>query len=138
MSEIVLLTGATGFLGSQIARRLIQKSDCTVVALVRAPDLDGAQHRTSRAWWDWRELADAIGTRVEVICGDVALTHLGLDATTYDHLVHMVTHIIHAAADLRGNAPINELRRTNVQGTANVLEFARAVHRDHGLARRSS
>jgi long-chain acyl-CoA synthetase len=135
MSEIILLTGATGFLGTQIARRLIQKSDCTVIALVRAPDLDSAQHRSSRAWWDWRELADAIGTRVEVICGDVALTRLGLDTTTYDRLVHVATHIIHAAADLRVNAPIEELRRTNVQGTANVLEFARAVHRDHGLAR---
>ncbi len=135
MSETVLLTGAAGFLGAQIARRLIQKPDCTVIALVRAPDLDSAQHRLSRAWWDWRELAEAIGTRVEVICGDVASTRLGLDAATYDRLVQLVTHIIHTAADLRMNAPIEILRRTNVQGTANMLAFARAAHRDHGLAR---
>lgn len=135
MSETVLLTGATGFLGTQIARRLIQKSDCTVIALVRAPDLGSAQHRSSRVWWDWRELTEAIGTRIEVICGDVALTRLGLDATTYDRLLHVVTHIIHTAADLHVNAPIEVLRKTNVQGTANMLEFARAAHRDHNLVR---
>ena len=30
---------------------------------------------------------------------------------------------------------IDALRKTNVQGTANMLEFARLVHRDHGLER---
>ncbi len=135
MSAVVLLTGATGFLGTQIARRLIQKADCTIIALVRSEDHEGARHRLSRAWWDWRELADAIGARVQVLCGDVTAPRLGLDALAYDTLVHEVTHIVHTAADLRVNAPIQELRRTNVQGTANLLDFARAVQRDHGLAR---
>ena len=35
-----------------------------------------------------------------------------------------VTHIIHTAADWR-LLPIEELRKTNVQGTANVIEFAK-------------
>ncbi len=135
MSAVVLLTGAMGFLGTQIARRLIQKADCTIIALVRAEDHEGARRRLSRAWWDWRELSDAIGTRVLVDRGDVTAPRLGLDPPTYDALVHTVTHIVHSAADLRVNAPIQELRRTNVQGTANLLEFARAVQRDHGLAR---
>ncbi|KPK13549.1 MAG: long-chain fatty acid--CoA ligase [Betaproteobacteria bacterium SG8_41] len=135
MSAVVLLTGATGFLGTQVARRLIQKADCTVIALVRAEDREAARHRLARAWWDWRELADAIGTRVQVECGDVSAPCLGLEAPTYDALLHTVTHIVHSAADLRVNAPIQELRRTNVQGTANLLDFARAVQRGHGLAR---
>lgn len=135
MSTVVLLTGATGFLGAQIARRLIQQGDCTVMALVRAEDPEGARRRLSRAWWDWRELAEAIGPRVQVMCGDVSAPRLGLDPSTYDELAHAVTHIVHSAADLRVNAPIQELRRTNVQGTANLLDFARAVQRAHGLAR---
>jgi long-chain acyl-CoA synthetase len=135
MSQVVLLTGATGFLGTQIARRLIQRADCRIIALVRAENHDGARHRLSRVWWDWHELADAIGKSVQVECGDVALPRLGLEPPTYDALVHEVTHIVHAAADLRLNVPILELRRTNVQGTANLLEFARAVQHHHGLAR---
>lgn len=135
MSAVVFLTGATGFLGAQIARRLIQEADCTIIALVRAADREGARHRLSRAWWDWHELAEAIGTRVQVECGDVTAPCLGLEPAAYHALVQTVTHIVHSAADLRVNAPIQELRRTNVQGTANLLEFARAVQRDHGLAR---
>jgi long-chain acyl-CoA synthetase len=115
---------------------LIQKADCTVIALVRAEDHEGALHRLARAWWDWRELADAIGTRVQVECGDVSAPCLGLEGATYDALVHTVTHIVHNAADLRVNAPIQGCA-TFVQGIA-MLDFARAVQRDHGLARASN
>jgi thioester reductase-like protein len=135
MSNVVLLTGANGFLGSQIARQLIQTSDCTLVALVRAADCMAATRRLARSWWDWPETASAIGNRVEVVCGDVASPCLGLDDVTYHDLARRVTHIIHAAADLRLNAPLDELRKTNVQGTAHVLALARAIQRDHGLAR---
>jgi long-chain acyl-CoA synthetase len=137
VSEVVLLTGATGFLGTQIARRLMQRAGCTVVALVRAEDWEAAERRLSRAWWDWPELASEVGHRVQVLCGDVSLPDLGLDQVVYTGLAHRVTHIIHAAADLRVSAPIDELRATNVRGVDQVLEFARAVRRDHGLARLS-
>jgi long-chain acyl-CoA synthetase len=137
VSDRVLLTGATGFLGGQIARRLIRVAGCEIVALVRAEDREAAERRLSRAWWDWPELTSAIGGRVKVLSGDVALPYLGLDRAAYADLARRVTHIIHAAADLRVSAPIDDLRVTNVQGTANVLEFARAVQRDHGLARLS-
>jgi len=130
-----LLTGATGFLGAQVARRLLERTDYTFYALIRAEDAAGASHRLSRAWWDWPELAGAIGSRVQVLVGDVAQPRLGLDEDGYAGLVHELTHIVHTAADLRVNAPIAELRKTNLQGTEHVLELAQAVQADHGLAR---
>jgi long-chain acyl-CoA synthetase len=130
-----LLTGATGFLGAQVARRLLERTDCTVYALIRAEDAAGASHRLARAWWDWAELAGAIGSRVQVLVGDVAQPRLGLDEDGYAGLVAGLTHIVHTAADLRVNAPIAELRKTNLQGTEHVLELAQAVQADHGLAR---
>ncbi len=145
----VLLTGATGFLGAQIARQLLREKDLTVIALVRAEDMAAAARRLSRAWWDWPELNNALtphpplpfrergreGVRVEALAGDVSLPHLGLDDGTYSLLARRITHIIHAAADLRVNAPLDELRKTNVQGTANVLELAYLAHEDHRLER---
>ena len=68
----VLLTGATGFLGAQVARRLLASTDDTIYVLIRAADSTSAAHRLSRAWWDWPELAGAIGNRVQVLvrrCG---------------------------------------------------------------------
>ena len=133
--KTVLLTGASGFLGTQVARKLLQYPALSLIAMVRAETPESALRRLSRAWWDWPELVEAIGTRVEVLCGDVAFPRLGLDAATYADLTTRVTHIVHTAADLRLNAPLDELRQTNVQGTAQVLEFASAVQRDHGLGR---
>jgi long-chain acyl-CoA synthetase len=157
----VLLTGATGFLGAQIARRLLHEADLTVIALVRAENAAAASHRLSRAWWDWPELVAVLapdlpptgegddspppvgegdaasrkGVRVEILPGDISLPHLGLDEATYSRLAGRITHIIHAAADLRFDAPLDEMRKANLQGTANMLELARLAQRDHGLER---
>ena len=147
----VLLTGATGFLGAQVARLLLGETDLTVIALMRAGDQAAAAHRLSRAWWDWPELVTALGAsprsgegagagsapgvRVEILPGDVSLPHLGLDEVAYSRLAGRVTHIIHTAADLRVDAPLEELRTTNVQGTANMLELARLARSEHRLAR---
>ncbi len=50
-------------------------------------------------------------------------------------LVQTVTHIIHTAADWRLKASLEELQKTNVQGTQNVLKLAQSAHKDHGLKR---
>jgi long-chain acyl-CoA synthetase len=130
--RIVLLTGATGFLGAQIARRLLHETNLTIITLVRAESQAAAVRRLARAWWDWPELAAA---QVEVLAGDVSQPQLGLDEEDYSQLAGRITHIIHTAADLRVNVPLDELRKTNVLGTANVLALARLAQRDHGLER---
>jgi long-chain acyl-CoA synthetase len=138
----LLLTGATGFLGAQVARRLLDETGLTVIALVRAADQASAAKRLSRAWWDWPELVAALTpqaeskpARIEILAGDVSLPNLGLDEAAYTRLARRITHIIHSAADLRLDAPLEELRKTNLQGTANMLELARLAQRDHGLER---
>ncbi|MCL5257570.1 MAG: AMP-binding protein [Chloroflexi bacterium] len=135
MNATVLLTGATGFLGTEVARRVLANDDCNLVVLVRAADVPEAERRLSRAWWKRPEMMESIGGRVRVVCGDVAEPKLGLDDSTYSDLAHTITHIIHCAAELRLDGPLDELRRVNVGGTANVLELARAAHGDHGLSR---
>jgi len=55
MGGVVLLTGGTGFLGSQVVRGILKSTDHTVVALVRARDAEEAKQRLERAWSDWPE-----------------------------------------------------------------------------------
>ncbi len=135
VSGTVLLTGASGFLGTQIARRLLADSDLSLVALVRGESDETAVRRLARAWWDWPELGDAIGKRVEVLRGDVGQPCLGLESAAYEGLARRLTHVVHSAADLRLRGSIDELRRTNVDGTREVLALARAAGADHGLVR---
>ena len=135
MSATFLITGVNGFVGTQIARRLLEETDGNLVALVRGETEERAGQRLSRAWWDWPELTGAMGRRVEVLRGDVAQARLGLSERAYDDLVRRTTHVFHAAADLRLGAPLEDLRRANVEGTRHALDLARAAHSDHGLAR---
>ena len=135
MGGLVLLTGGTGFLGTQVARRVLARTDHNLVVLVQAPDSTVAARRLRRAFWDWPELRDSVGGRVEAVPADVSQPRLGLPGGEYERLVHSVTHVIHAAADIRLAAPIEVLRPANVGGTAHVIELARAAHRDHGLQR---
>ncbi len=104
---------------------------------MRAEDKEAAARKLLRAWWDWPELVEAIGNRVEVLKGDVSQAKLGLKDNEYQDLVQRLTHIIHTAADMRLDGPIDELRSANVQGTANVLEIARTANKDYGFSRYS-
>jgi len=99
--NIILLTGANGFVGTQIARQLIQKKETTVLALIRATDVEEGTRRLAREWWDWPELVDQLGNSIKVVCGDVCSLHLGLKQEDYESIVQTVTHIIHTAADWR-------------------------------------
>jgi long-chain acyl-CoA synthetase len=120
----VLLTGTNGFIATHIARLLLAKEDVAVFALVRAKDASAAKAKLEREWWDYPELIKAMRTRVHAVAGDVCQPTLGLIPAEYSDLAGKVTHIIHTAADWR-LLPIEELRKTNAQGTANIIEFAK-------------
>ncbi len=100
----VLVTGATGFLGWHIARRVLE-SGRGVRLLVRDP-VGGAAAL--------RELPGA-----EIARGDLR------DADSIDRAVAGCGIVYHAAADYRLWAPrAQEMYRSNVEGTKNVLEAA--------------
>jgi long-chain acyl-CoA synthetase len=135
MGGMILLTGATGFLGSQVARLLLKDTDHRLAVLVRGSDEADAKRRLQRIWSDWPETAGAADGRVQVIRGDLSLPRLGIDPVKYSSLIRSLTHIIHAAAELRFDGSVEELRPINVRGTESLLELARAAHADHGLER---
>jgi long-chain acyl-CoA synthetase len=132
MGDVVLLTGGTGFLGTEVLTRLLAREGLEIVVLVPARTDADAIHAATRAWWHRPELRSALGARIHGVAGDVGEPQLGLDDATYADLSRHVTHIVHAAADLRLDASVEDLRRTNVDGVANALTFARSAH---GLAR---
>ncbi|MCW3999266.1 MAG: AMP-binding protein [Candidatus Bathyarchaeota archaeon] len=135
MPRVVLVTGATGFIGGQVSRRLAMHDDVRLVLLVRSSSIDEAVLRVKRSWHEQPNLARDVGGKIKVIRGDLTQSKLGLAPEDYRWLTLRLTHIIHCAADTTPNMPLPLLRKINVEGTANVIELARAVHRDHGLER---
>lgn len=137
MQNSIFITGATGFLGTQVTRLILEQRSQPVIVLVRGEDLSDAVSRLRRAWQDWPGMIDEQGKQIRVVNGDLCLTKFGLQDSVYDELTDAVSHIIHIAADIRLNEPLEDLRRINVEGVRNVLEFARSVHRRNGLGRLS-
>jgi long-chain acyl-CoA synthetase len=132
---MILLTGATGFLGSKIARLILDGSDHQLAVLVRGKDQADARRRLDRMWSDWFAAGSTAGNRVRVVRGDLSLPLLGMDPVEYSYLERTLTHIIHAAAELQLDGDLDELRRINVGGTAQLLSLARRVQEDHGIER---
>jgi dihydroflavonol-4-reductase len=101
----VLLTGATGFVGSAVARALLREG-WQVRALVR-------QNSNRR---------NLQGLEIETVAGDLN------DRSSLDHAVAGCEALFHVAADYRlGASRPEELYRTNVEGTRNVLNASRSA-----------
>ena len=77
MSGVVLVTGGTGFLGTQVCLRVLHETDHSIVALVRAKDHEEAARRLGRAWFDWPRLTAEIGRRVRPLASDISEDRLG-------------------------------------------------------------
>ncbi|MDO4537562.1 MAG: AMP-binding protein [Coriobacteriales bacterium] len=125
MCGSLLLTGATGFLGSAIAEELVLTTKLTVYALVRAKSGRSAQQRLHSLWYERPTLRDALGTRIIVLQGDIEQSNLGLDRARYDKLAQNVSVVVHAAAEVSVNQSAEHLWNTNVVGTHQVIEFAK-------------
>ncbi|MFY9693718.1 MAG: hopanoid-associated sugar epimerase [Xanthobacteraceae bacterium] len=102
---MILITGASGFVGSAVARCLLQSGE-HVRALVRS-----TSSRTN--------LADP---RLQIVEGDIS------DAASIRRAMTGVRYLFHVAADYRlwARRP-DDIVRTNVEGTRNVMNAALAA-----------
>jgi thioester reductase-like protein len=127
--ELLLVTGATGFLGMHLVNQLLdQAPELSLALLIRdKPGQSGRQRAES--FLSRRHLS-----RVQVFSGDVSLPNLGLDATSRQHLTAEVTRVIHSAATVRFDHTLDEARQTNVEGTRHILDFAAASRKLRSLA----
>jgi amino acid adenylation domain-containing protein/thioester reductase-like protein len=129
--KTVFVTGATGFLGTQILRQLCDRPDVgRVIAHVRANSPSEAFIRVKDAavraqWW-----SDYYLTKLDVWCGNLALPNLGLKPRQWASLSGespndgIVNAIIHAGAAVNWNAGTEILRAANVNSTAELIKAA--------------
>ncbi|MFI6996575.1 amino acid adenylation domain-containing protein [Nocardia sp. NPDC050175] len=116
----VFLTGATGFLGSHLLDELLRTGH-RVHCLVRADSLADGRDRLRRTF---RKFAlDPSGLdEVGVCLGNLDQPRFGL-GTEYDALAREVTDVYHAAAHINFVVPYHTVKRTNVDGLRNLLDF---------------
>ncbi len=131
MGESILLTGATGFIGSSLLQKWLKDSDASLSLLVRRKREEDPAYRIARLLGELYPNADIshLSQRIEVVEGDVSTAKFGLEDSEYERLARKVSHIIHCAAAARFDLELEDARKTNVAGTQNVLDFARNSQR---------
>ena len=120
----VLLTGATGFLGSQILMELLNTGTSRISCIVRAADDTSAYHRVKSALTSWGLWQDSFETRYHAFCGDVSEPFLGLKTDDYLTLAKDVDTVYHSAAAVNFITSYKDLEKANVTSTVEVLRFA--------------
>ena len=121
------MTGGTGLVGTNLIPRIFKQfPGSTMTLLVRGEDEADADERVrSIAKQIAHEYAipDAVD-RLDGMLGDVALDHCGLSSSQLARVVGETTHIIHGAATIRFDHPIDEARAINCGGTRRMLAIA--------------
>lgn len=125
--KVVLVAGATGFIGKFLVAGLLQSND-QVFALCRSLDKQEPILRM------WLEKQGVIHQKLVCIQGDVTLPALGISVEDWKRLAE-VNYLFNTSALFAWNLSIQQAREVNVKGSINLLEcvndhcqLKRAIH----------
>jgi thioester reductase-like protein len=119
----VLLTGATGFVGSHVLHDLLARPGVQVECLVRAASDDEALNRVVAAL---RARGLSTGTdRVSALAADLAEPRCGLSEAAWAALADRTEVVVHNAAVVDFVHSFEQLRAVNVDATLELLRLAR-------------
>jgi thioester reductase-like protein len=123
--RLVFVTGGTGFIGRRLLKKLLERKQTEVYLLVRRSSFQKVEQLIA---WLAPEIPDA-GKRVHPIAGDITKEGLVNDAKERAALQKKIHDIFHLAARYELGISKDDAMRANVDGTINVLNFARDCNR---------
>ena len=124
----VLLTGATGLLGSFLVREVLDQTDAHLWCLVRADSVEHGLERIEaamRRFGSWRE---GDRERLTAVPGDLGDARLGLSADRFAELAEQIDAIVHNGARVNHIETYSRMHAPNVRATEALLRLA-STHR---------
>lgn len=121
----ILLTGATGVLGSRILLEILLHSDACVYCLVRDANLSQAIERLAQLLdtYDPQQRSREYLWRIIPLMGDITQPQLGLETPVYQELITSIDRVIHCAASISLVASYGKISPINVGGTKNLISL---------------
>ncbi|EAW06690.1 putative NRPS-like enzyme [Aspergillus clavatus NRRL 1] len=123
----VVVTGATGSLGSHVVAKLsvledVQKVYCLIRAASTA-EADDRLRNSLRARKVYDGLSDAVRSKLVALPSDLSQPTLGLTSSTYDTLMMEVTDVIHCAWSVNFNMQLSSFERDSIGGLKNLIDL---------------
>jgi NAD(P)-dependent dehydrogenase (short-subunit alcohol dehydrogenase family) len=117
------VTGATGFIGKRLVRKLLERKGSVVHFLIRK-ESEGKVGELREFW--------GVGAaRAVPVFGDLTSKKLGVSAEDIKALKGEVDHFYHLAAVYDLSADEESQVAVNVEGTRHTVEFAKAIDAGH-------
>ncbi|MCJ1394621.1 hypothetical protein MMC18_007501 [Xylographa bjoerkii] len=125
---VVLVTGATGSLGSHIVQKLAENPTVAQVVCVNRESISVPVLRRQQEAFQSRgiKMAPRARAKLRVMGTDTAKPQLGLPPHEYAWLVQNITHIIHNAWPMSWTRPISAFA-PQLQSMRNLLDLAREI-----------
>jgi NAD(P)-dependent dehydrogenase (short-subunit alcohol dehydrogenase family) len=117
------VTGATGFIGKRLVKKLLERRGSVVYFLLR-PESENKVAELLQFW--------GVGkNRACPVFGDLTTKKLGVSADDIRQLKGQIDSVYHLAAVYDLKADEESQAQVNIEGTRNVVEFAKAIEAGH-------
>ncbi len=117
------VTGATGFIGKRLVKALLSRRGTTVHFLVRP----GSEGKLADLYSFW----GVSKSRAIPVTGDLTAKKLGVSADNLKALKGQISGVYHLAAVYDLSADEDSQAQVNIEGTRNMVEFAKAIDAGH-------
>lgn len=121
----ILLTGASGFVGSHLLADLLATRQADIYCLVRGDSAEQAGQRLDAVLQKHHiALSAEQRSRVYIVPGNLAEPRFALPDEQYQQLCRQVDIIYHSASAVNFIQPYSYMKRDNVQGLNEIIRFA--------------
>jgi NAD(P)-dependent dehydrogenase (short-subunit alcohol dehydrogenase family) len=117
------VTGATGFIGKRLVKKLLERKGSVVHFLIRKESADKVA--------DLRSFWGVGATRAIPVFGDLTAKKLGVASEDIKKLKGQIDHFHHLAAVYDLGADEETQVAVNIEGTRNTIELAKAIDAGH-------
>jgi len=117
------VTGATGFIGKRLVKKLLERKGTVVYFLLRKES--AGKVAELRSYWG------VSAARAIPVFGDLTAKKLGVATEDVKKLKGQIDHFHHLAAVYDLSADAESQVAVNIEGTRNTVEFAKAIDAGH-------
>lgn len=117
------VTGATGFIGKRLVKKLLERKGAVVHFLIRRESADKVADL--RSYWG------VSAARAVPVFGDLTARKLGVAAEDVKKLKGQIDHFFHLAAVYDLGADEETQVAVNIEGTRNTVDLAKAIDAGH-------